>query len=247
MVEKNLENLFCKVLKLISDDNYSEVEIIIANILNDSSYKKDLNVDSWQYIADIYLTLGKYASAIDAYKKAKNQLGVVFCSILLKNLEEAENLLIQADKSSAKNWCMFLIELFKGNINKRIKPTFFQIRHFLELTVYHLLVLQNNEYLNCILSELENLSEINLDSKKAIAAAYFHAGKLDIAQSIFMSLANENQYDGEIFFNLGQIHLQKNNYQEAVSMFMNALLLLPEHYPSKLFLQKANALLKTNN
>ncbi|MDO8610836.1 MAG: hypothetical protein Q7R95_09920, partial [bacterium] len=130
----------------------------------------------------------------------------------------------------------------------RIKnwPTFLQIRQFLEFTAYHLLIAKNHEYFKSFILNLDELMKINMDSEKIIAGAYFHAGEIDEAIYYFISAARKNEFDGEIYFNLAQIYLLKNDLPEALSMLTNASLLLPEHYPTEALLEKTRAMLKTN-
>ena len=239
----NLQDLLRRAFIFITEDEYTKAENIINILLKNDLYFSQLNDNAWQYIADIYLTIGKYDEAQKAYIKAKNSTGAVFSLIMLSNLDEANYYLINSNNSPAKSWCKFLINLFSKSNNVKSWPTFLQIRQFLEFTVYHLLLAEHNKYLNSLLLNLDGLMEANLDSKKMVGAAYFHFGKLDEAIDYFLSAASKNQFDGEIYFNLGQIYLLKNNLIEALSMFTNASLLLPGHYPTKISIERVQSML----
>ena len=204
-----------------------------------------LDQATWQSIADIYLSIGRFEKAKEAYIHANNTVGVVFALIMLSDLDEAEFYLLKSSNSPAKAWCGFLIELFRQKYIKNW-PTFLQIRQFLEFTTYHLLIAKNHEYFKSFILNLDELMKINMDSEKIIASAYFHAGEIDEAIFYFISAVRKNEFDGEIYFNLAQIYLLKNDLPEALSMLTNASLLLPEHYPTEALLEKTRAMLKTN-
>ena len=240
---ENLLNLINKSFKFIADDNYNEAEKIINFILENNTCIKLLDVNIWQNIAEIYLSIGRFEKAKEAYIHANSSIGIAFSLIMLSSLDEAGFYLLKANSSPAKAWCGFLIDLFNQKNIIKSWPTFLQIRQFLEFTAYHLLLAGNYEYLNCLVLNLDELMQINMDSEKIIGAAYFHFGNLDEAINYFISAARKNQYDGEIYFNLAQIYLLKNKLLDALSMLTNASLLLPEHYPTKVLIEKTKVLL----
>ncbi|MBI3308234.1 MAG: hypothetical protein HYZ79_02545, partial [Candidatus Melainabacteria bacterium] len=73
---------------------------------------------------------------------------------------------------------------------------------------------------------------------KYIGYAYFHYGDLDKSLDLLINSAQRNQYDGEIYFVLGQLYYAKHEYWDALSMLENAALFLPEHYPTKMLKEK---------
>ena len=241
-INSELDNLFFEALKLVSADDYKKAKHIIQSILNNKSNLEKLNIDHWQYIADMSLVMGDFELAKNAYTKAENIPGVAFTLILLGDLKAAKLAIANAQPSPVTNWCNFLIELFsEGNVKKL--PLFFTLQHFLEFTVYHLLLANRQDFLDLLLKNLDKLLQVNLDSEKIVGKAYFHFGKLDEALKFLNLALKRNQYDGEVFFVLGQLHMQRNQFREALSMLHNALVFLPEHYPTKMLIEKANALL----
>ncbi|MBI2996561.1 MAG: hypothetical protein HYY52_07670 [Candidatus Melainabacteria bacterium] len=238
-VIKEIDELLFKALTLVSEDKYQDVQEVVESVLNNNNYINKLNSHHWQYIADIYLSMGKLDLALNAYYKTDNLAGIAFTLILQGSLDEASKVLSNASESPAKCWCDFLIDLFS---NSKIKhwPAFFVIRHFIEFTVYELLLTNNFKYVDLFTSKLNKLMEINLDSEKLIGSAYFHYGDHEQAIKILMNVIKRNPYDGEVYFVLGQIYLAKNLPYAAIPMFNNALLLLPNYYPAKMLLEKAN-------
>lgn len=237
MEDNQITNLIFKVLNHISLEQYQVANDIIESILNNKSNLGELNDYHWQYIGDICLALGKTDLARSSYFKANNKPGVAFTLIVQNKLQEANSILINASNSPASSWCHFLIELFGGQKQIKRMPSFLVVRHFLELTVYYLLLNKNTPFVLAILQNLNKLLEINLDSEKLIGYAYFSFGDLDYALKLLINASKRNNLDGEIFFMLGRLYIMKNNYHEAMSMLHNAQLLLPEHYPTQVLIE----------
>ena len=229
----------CKAFKFINEDKFNEAEEIIENLLKDSQTLKSVQ---FQNIADICLTLGKFELAGNTYIKANNFSGVAFSFIFQKEIEKAKEILINTPDSPAKFWCMFLTELFSPNKNIKTWPSFLEIRHFMELTVYLLLKSKNQDYITLLIKNLKRLLDINLDSEKFIGYAYFHFGDLNGALSFLNNSIKRNSRDGEIYFVLGKLYLQKGSTHDALTMLENAHLLLPDHAPTKELLEKTKSI-----
>lgn len=237
MGNNQITNLIFKTLNHISLEQYQVANDIIESILNNKSNSGELNDYHWQYIGDICLALGKNDLARSSYLKANNKPGVAFTLIIQDRLQEAGSILIDANNSPASFWCHFLIELFSEQKQIKHVPSFLVVRHFLELTVYYLLLNKSTPLVLAILKNLNKLLEINLDSEKLIGYAYFSFGDLDYALKLLINASKRNNLDGEIFFMLGRLYIMKKNYHEAMSMLHNAQLLLPEHYPTQVLIE----------
>ena len=248
-LQLEIDNYINKALGFVNEDKYQNAEDVIEYILNNKLYLNELNFTHWQYIGDINLVIGKFDLAKTAYSKSKasNLPALAFTLILTNDLEEASNVLKDAPISCASIWCGYLTDLFLKNKVARKYPTFLIIRHFLELTVYHLLLAKNDNSIQLLLDDLGKLLEINQDSEKLIAFAYFHFGKLEEAIRFLNHALKINPLDGEIYFTLGQIHLIKNAPHDALSMLLNAQILLPEHLPTKELLEKTRLLVQEKN
>ena len=231
-----------KAFKFVNEDRFNEAEQVIEDLLKNSQIKEKLKTNQLQNIADICLSLGKFELARNIYIKANNLPGVAFSLILLKEIQKAKEVLISALDSPAKFWCEFLAELFSEKKSIKKWPSFFEIRHFIELTVYLLLKSKNQSYINVLLKNLNKLLDINLDSEKLIGYAYFHFGDLENALCLLNNSIKRNPYDGEIYFVLGKLHLQKGSVHDALAMLENAHLFLPDHAPTKELLDKTKSI-----
>lgn len=241
----NLDNLIIKALDFTNKGNYTQAESLIFSILNNNDYLKNLSIHNWQFIAHICLIIGKFEVAKAAYIKVNNFEGVAFTCILMNDLSLAKTYLNKVDKSPVSLWCNFLIELFNNENSRKNLPSFLAIRHFMELTVYCLLLSGNNKFVDLLIKDLNKLLQINADSEKLIGYAYFQFGKYDEAIKFLNNSLKRDHSDGEIYFKLGQIYFLKNDFVQALSMLNNAKVILPEHYATELLLKEVTSKLST--
>lgn len=236
-----VEKLVIEAVTLANNDKYEQADNVIQSVLSDKSHLDKLTAHNWQFIGHLCLLMGKFELSQNAYVKGNNFVSAVFVLILMNKLEEARVLLKKTPASSASFWCTFLIDLFSQNVIIKKYPSFFMIRHYMEFTVYNLLLSNNSLFIQLLLKNLNKLLSINLDAEKLIGYAYFHFGKFDEAIKFLMNSLKRDQYDGELYFNLGQIYYMKNNFYESLSMLTNAQLLLPDHYATKLLIKKVQS------
>ncbi len=233
----DIDILISNAMKCTNLKQYTQAEEIVTSILTNNDYLLKLNSGHWQSIANILLILGKFELAQNSYVKANNLPGVAFALILKGNLDEANNTLLKALPSPAASWCRFLIELFSGaRVTKW--PSFLLIRHFLEFAVYHLLLARQEKYISILLSNSNRLLRDNLHCEKLIGLAYFHYGDLDGALTHFHKSLQHDQQDGELYFFLGQLYLERKQIFEAVAALESAHLLSPDHTPTTELLEQ---------
>ena len=229
----DLNKKIYELLKLVDSEKYNEAQDLIKFILNNNDYFALINSNHWQYIGDVYLACGEFQLAKNAYIKANNALSEAFVSILTGDIESAKKLLMNAKPSPASNWCRFLISVFSGTNRFVSPPSFLTIRHFLEMTVYYLLLACNHKYLELLLKSLNKLMDVNLDSEKLVGYAYFHFGDLVKSSDFLYSALKKNDMDGEIYYMLGRLYVFKEEYGRALNMLEKARLLLDDHAPTK--------------
>ena len=235
------DNLIIKAIKLVNEDKYEEAFSTIQSILNDSSQVKNLSTNDWQFIGHICLTIGKFDLAKNAYQNANHREGLAFTLIMMKDLKSAKSTLNQTGSSPASLWCEFLAELFSGSKPLKKWPSFLEIRQFMEFTVHCLLIYNNNECIQLLLANIKKLLDINQDAEKLIGYAYFHFGMPEQAIKLLKGSLKKYQFDGEVYYKLGQIYYLQNDLYEALSMLNNAQLLLPDHYATQVLLEKVKS------
>ena len=239
MPHQNLirEEIFV-ALKHLDRGEEIKAKEVVTKILQDKNDETNL-----QYIAYIYLILGQFSIARDTYLKAKSKDGEMLSSIFLQDLQRASKLIKNLEDSPSKSWGIYLLNIFQKDKKQSTNLTFLTVRNFLEMTIYLLLKSQNHYYLELLLKDLDNLTEINIDSEKYVGSAYYNFRDYKSAVQFLTNAAQKNPYDGEIFFILGKVYLALNLPFEALDMLQNARLLLGEHYPTKVLIEKAEGML----
>lgn len=238
-----IDELINQAINFVNADNNSKAKQIIQLILNNKAYIEKLTPNNWQFIAHVCLITSEFELSYKCYLNSENLPGAAFVLILMKKLDDAEKILINASMSPACNWCKFLIDLFLEKEPLNQCPSFFAIRHFMELTVYCLLMSNNCKFIQLLVKNMNKLMKINPDAEKLTGYAYFHFGKYDDAIKLLNNSIKKDQYDGEIYYKLAQIYYLKNEPYEALSMLNNAQLFLPDHYPTKVLLEKVEAMI----
>ncbi|MBI3308645.1 MAG: hypothetical protein HYZ79_04665, partial [Candidatus Melainabacteria bacterium] len=160
-------------LKYLNDDKYVEVFDLVTHILQEKANLTSFTDNEWQVIGDIYLTIGKFSEAANAYLLAQNICGEALALILDGKISEAKLKLKDETPSPARSWCYFLSEVLLNSLFITHWPSHLQIRHFMENTVYYLLVAKKDVYINKIFGKLDKLLQINQDSEKYIGYADF--------------------------------------------------------------------------
>ncbi len=223
-------------LKLTNEGKSIEAYNLIQDLVKNK--ENLLNNENWKLIGHLSLALGNVQLAKVAYTKSNNLESLSFVQILLNELDNAKDILSNLNESPASLWCNYLIELFlkKQKITKM--PTFFIIRHFMEFTVYYLLLSKNQMYLDLLVNNIGKLLPINTDSEKLIGYAYLNYGDLDNAVRFLNNSLKREKFDGEAYYKLGKIYYMKGLYQDSLAMLHNAQIILPEHYPAKELMEK---------
>lgn len=228
-----LDCLLNEAFKLVSSNDKSQLEAVLAKIFNSVQFLYEVKPYQWEYIANICLNLGKFSLSKSSFIRANNLSGASYVSLIQGNLNEAKETLIRANESPAKLWCEFLIDIYSGkNLDIRY-PSFLGIRHFLETTIYYSLLAKNNILIQLIKDKLNQLLEINIEALKFIGNAYLNFGDLDSALLIYKDSILKNQFDAEVYYFKAKIFYEKNDLENAMSMLDTAIFLMPEHALSK--------------
>ena len=238
-----VDNLILKAIDLINKDDYASVKEIVHSITSNNKYLYALTKYNWQQIAYINLEIGNVNLASKCYKKSGSKEGLILCMILMNSINDSIDILNKTENSPMRSWLAFLLEVFSGSKTVKEYPTFLMIRHFTEFTVYYLLRYKLQIYLELFKGYVNKLSKINLDIEKFIGYAYFNAGYLNDAIKILNNVLKYDKFNGEVYFKLGHILYIKKDYYNSLAMLQNALLLLPEHYPTKILIGSLNEML----
>ena len=229
-------------LELVNKDKPDEALKNIQNLFEENN----LSEKDYELISAILMANGDFDKAALTFPKANNYAAVVFLSIIKGELNKAKEILNNTPNSSLAEWCKFLIDLFSEKLFFKKTPSFLQIRHYLEITVYYLLIANNKSFVSTLKNKLNCLIEANIDTEKFVGYAYFHFGNCSEAIEYLNKSIQRNSYDGETYFALAGVYEKEEDYFLAAAMLENAALLLPEHYPTKVLQEKIAKKLKTN-
>ena len=224
------------IIKLVNEDNYAGAAKLIHSLLADKEVV--LSQDDWKNLGHVLLVLGKFELAKTAYSKSFCLESLCFVQILLKELDEAQSVLAKLSESPATLWCNFLIEVFSKKQKTTNMPSFFTIRHFMEFTVFYLLLSGNQPYIDLLMNNFDKLVKINTDVEKLVGYAYLNYGDLTSAIFFLNNSLNREKFDGEIYYKLGKIYYMKGLYHDSLAMLHNAQIVLPYHYPTKALMEK---------
>ncbi len=244
MAEQNLiDETILQANRFINEDKFIKAEEIIQSLITNPDLKQNLKPHHYDSIANIHLITCNFELAADTYNKTGNQSGIAFSYIFLREISKAKESLRLAADSPLKLWCQYLCELFSENNIVKNYPSYFEIRNFLETTVYVLLRSKNYPYIELIVNNLNKLLKINPDSEKSVGYAFLNFGDLNNAEICLNNSSKRNPSDGEAFFMLGKLYLKKGLAHDAIIVLQNALLLLPDNLTIKKLLNEAKSML----
>ncbi len=235
-----VDKLINKAFALINEDKNTEAIEIVNAILKNNV----LQTEQLQFIADIYLAVGDFDKASICFQKTGNLQSSAFALIMSDKPNEAKALLDISESAPVTLWCNFLYDVFSSKAIRQW-PSFLGIRHFMELTVYSLLLSKKTHLINLLFKRTNKLLDINIDTEKYIGYAYYHYGDIDQSIKFLKTSLRRNRTDGEIYFTLGQIYNSRNDLKEALSMLENAKTFMPNHYPTNELLKKVKEKLVT--
>lgn len=159
-----------------------------------------------------------------------NSLEHAYLAILNDDLYKAQRIFSNLDSPRSK-WGEVLTAIISdGYMTKR--PTFFQIRNFLEIDVDFLLRNQKIDYVEQFLGALDIFSKINSQTYK-FAARVMLENHLFSAAYNYMQQSKEIHYnDPELHYMLAKYFIKRNNYPQAYASIKECLNLLPDYYPA---------------
>ena len=218
-----------EILKLLyQTKEYSKLKKIC--IKNDDDWCKNI-------LAKVFFLEKKYSSAAKIYYQIKKFYESGYCLLLQGDLYNAKRLWLPLENDSPiVNWGKALI----GFIEKKpeIKPTYFQVRNFLEQDLDALLSANLVNYAENLVNSVDMLALANSESYKYMARVLLNHGYLDISKN-FLEQSKDIYYrDPETHFLLAKVYLQKDAVDDAIESLKKTLEVNPEYFPAKKLLEK---------
>lgn len=226
---KDFKRIISKAHELLIKDNDCQAAInYLENIIN-TGETKDIGVSYW--LALSYLESGHYAKARDFYLTFDAFYHAGYCEVLMGNLPAAEELWKKCRDSEVKYWSDCFKSLLRGFMG--YVPTFLGIRNHLEVDLGYLLRANQSKYAENIISLVDELLQINLESYKFVGKALLNNGYVNLAAKYLLEGQKILPNDPEIYYHLGLYSLQVNAPAEARNMFKHCILISPAYTPAK--------------
>lgn len=167
-----------------------------------------------------------------------------FCAFLEGDEKGAKNLWENSkNKDIATLWGLCVLDLIRLKIRRR--PSFFQVRAFLE--VYLNLLIENEQYAwaENIISASNFLVECNPEAYKFVARVLFANNYLDLTLRFVELSKDVFPLDPEALYIEAQTHYLKKDYKKAKDAALETLIAVPDYNPAKEFLKEIENKLKT--
>lgn len=218
-----------EILKLLyQTKEYSKLKKIC--IKEDDNWYKNI-------LAKVFFYEKKYNHAAKIYYELKMFYESGYCLLLQGDLYNTKRLWDKVNEDSPiTSWGKALL----GFIEKKpeAKPTYFQVRNFLEQDLDALLSANLIEYAENVINSIDMLAQINSESYKYVARVLFNHGYFDISKN-FLEQSKEIYYkDPETHFLIAKINIQNNALPDAIESLKKTLEINPEYFPAKKLLEK---------
>lgn len=179
---------------------------------------------------------GKFNEALRIYESINDFYQAGYCLMLQGKLTEIQPYWGRSLLERNNHWCVSLYGLLTRQLGTY--PTLFQIRNHIESDIANLITAKQGEYLENLLSYIDFLSQINLETPKFAGRALMHAGQLEQAGGFLVRGQKALPNDPEIYFHLGQYSIALEHHTEARLMLKQCLLISPTYRPASELLGK---------
>lgn len=215
---------------LYREKKYDEaIGLIKASaFVNAKSYKK--------LLADALFAKDDFVSAGKIYNEICEFYQAGYCYFLLNQIDAAIELFIKAEESPAKNWNLFFAETFRARVNA--KPTYLQIRAFLERDMNIFLRLDLVAYVQQIIDISDYLFSINPETNKFIARAFLNNNYPDYAKEYIDRAFDFTTKDAELYYLLAKYYKTQDLTDKVKENLKEALRLSDNFVPAKLMLEE---------
>ena len=187
---------------------------------------------------------GDYLGAFEIFKKENLNYEAGLCALLYGD-ESIAKCFWTKDKSPdiATKWGLIVLDIIHLKINER--PTFFQLRAFLEVYLNLFIVSSHLNWAENLISACDIFARYNPESYKFIARALFANGYLQLAHKFLDESKKIFYLDPEAHFIDSQAYFIEGKYYKALESINETLKSASEYYPAvefkKIIMQKIKA------
>jgi tetratricopeptide (TPR) repeat protein len=214
---------------------YLEQEPLAAIAILENYLHSD-NYDLLELLGFAYFQSGNFKQARLVYKKLGKNYQEGYCEILLGNKDRAKELWAKAEATPAISWGLCLTNFIDLEILKR--PSYMQIRTFLEKDLTAILKAKQIDYAENIISCGNNLINVNLETYKIIAKSLFNSGFIELSAGYFMKSKSIIDKDPEVYYFLARYYVHMNLPKEAKYFLQKAIDLNNNYWPASRLLKE---------
>lgn len=155
-----------------------------------------------------------------------------YCKLLSGALEAALSEFKKISEIDFRaNWAVKLIQLINNSMLE--KPSYFQVRNFLEIDLNLLLKAGQAGFVEEIINKSDLLYSINPESFKFIARVMLNNEFYDVALFYLHKAKNQFYRDPEMHLMLANCYLIMGSKHQAKASINDCLRILPEYTPAK--------------
>lgn len=178
----------------------------------------------------------KFSDAVKIYDGINDSYQAGYCVMLQGQINSIQPYWGKTLSERNNHWCVSLYGLLTKQLSTY--PTLFQIRNHIESDIANLVAAKQGVYLDNLLSYVDFLTQINLETPKFAGRALMHAGYYQQARGFLVKGQKALPNDPEIYFHLGQYSIALEHHTEARLMLKQCLLISPTYRPARELLGK---------
>ena len=194
------------------------------------------NIKYKKLLADALFGKDDFESAAKIYNEISEFYQAGYCYFLLNQIDIAIEFFIKAEESPARNWNLFFAETFRARVNT--KPTYLQVRAFLERDMSLFLRLDLVAYVQQIIDISDYLFSVNPETNKFIARAFLNNDYSDYAKEYIDRAFDFTTKDAELYYLLAKYYRTQGLTEKVKENLKEALRLSENYLPAKLMLQE---------
>lgn len=174
---------------------------------------------------------GDYKEALKLFNDTKSYYEAGLCALLLSD-EKLARSMWEKDKEPciATKWGLIVLDLIHLKIKER--PTFFQVRAFLEVYLNLFIINSHLKWAENIISACDILCRSNPEVYKFIARVLFANGYFELTHHFIEESKKIFYLDPEAHFIDSQTYFLEGNYKMAYEAIIDTLTSAGEYYPA---------------
>jgi len=194
-------------------------------------------LETYGQVKDNFLT-GKIKGCKDYFEKNGYYTEAGYCYIILDNRLKAAEMFNRVQNVDLRaHWALFLLEMLNDKVASR--PSYFELRNFLEIDVDILITYCKGGMIEKILRYVDYMAMFNTECYKFMGRVFW-ANNFMQASNFFLNKAKDKLYnDPELHYLLAYIEYYNNHdLPKTFYEIDTCLRILPEYAPAKMLREK---------